>query len=109
MKRRSETENKKKKKKTPKTWGSNEQVIIVGSWGLIPQGQMGDLVEYIAELSHLKGEEGIFIVYNSRLSRVAGCSLSMSSLSKLSTLPWGEEVPRLTAAGMKKPTVHWEW
>ena len=100
---------KKKKKKTRKTWGSNEQVIIVGSWGLIPQGQMGDLVEYIAELSHLKGEEGIFIVYNSRLSRVAGSSLSMSSLSKLSTLPWGEEVPRLTAAGMKKPTVHWEW
>ena len=51
----------------------------MGSWGLIPQGQTGDLVEHIAELSHLKGEEGILIVWNSRLSRVAGCSLSMSS------------------------------
>ena len=89
--------------------GRNEQVIIVGSWGLIPQGQMGDLVEYITELSHLKGEEGIFIVYNSCLSRVSGYSLSMNSPSRLSPLPWGEDVPRLTAAGMKKPTVHQEW
>lgn len=62
-----------KKNQTPKHRAVTSRLSLWAAGGFDPtQGQTGDLVEHIAELSHLKGEEGILIVWNSSLK---GCWL----------------------------------